>query len=73
LKERTKWTGKLVAPDEVTFEYLKGRPLVPARDDWEKVLEYWGGKYSDADAYWGFVVDINTADITSLSYVQDST
>lgn len=53
----------LVAPDEVTFEYLKGRPLVPAGSEWEKALEYWHSLQSDADAEWDFTVDIDARDI----------
>ncbi|KIX99850.1 uncharacterized protein Z520_04486 [Fonsecaea multimorphosa CBS 102226] len=53
----------LVAPDEVTFEYLKGRPLVPSGADWDKALTYWKTLYSDEDAHWDYTVDINAADI----------
>jgi 3-isopropylmalate dehydratase len=52
----------LVAPDEVTFEYLKGRPLVPSGDDWEKALAYWKTLYSDDDANWDFSIDIDATD-----------
>jgi 3-isopropylmalate/(R)-2-methylmalate dehydratase large subunit len=31
----------MVAPDETTFEYVKGRPHAPQGDDWEKALAYW--------------------------------
>merc|ERR1719327_853990 len=39
----------LIAPDEVTFEYLKGRPMVPRPDhpDWEAACEYWRGLATD--------------------------
>ncbi|KAN0104167.1 Aconitase family (aconitate hydratase) domain containing protein [Hyaloscypha variabilis] len=53
----------LVAPDDVTFEYLKGRPLVPSGDDWEKALAYWQTLHSDVDAYWDFTVEIDAAEI----------
>ncbi|KIW84193.1 3-isopropylmalate dehydratase, large subunit [Fonsecaea pedrosoi CBS 271.37] len=53
----------LVAPDEVTFEYLKGRPLVPSGADWDKALAYWKTLYSDDDAHWDYTVDINAADV----------
>merc|ERR1711935_523391 len=31
----------LIAPDEITFEYLKGRPMSPAEEDWENATNYW--------------------------------
>ncbi|HJM74758.1 MAG TPA: 3-isopropylmalate dehydratase large subunit [Dehalococcoidia bacterium] len=31
----------LIAPDETTFEYLKGRPYAPQGDDWDRAVEYW--------------------------------
>ena len=33
--------GGFIAPDEVTFEYLKGREYSPKGDDWEKAIAYW--------------------------------
>lgn len=53
----------LVAPDEVTFEYLKGRPLVPSGSEWNKALSYWKKLYSDEDASWDISVDISASDI----------
>jgi 3-isopropylmalate dehydratase len=31
----------MVAPDDVTFEYLKGRPLAPKGEDWDRAVAYW--------------------------------
>ena len=31
----------MIAPDEVTFEYLKGRPHAPEGEMWDKAIEYW--------------------------------
>ncbi|WP_242918493.1 3-isopropylmalate dehydratase large subunit [Pontibacter liquoris] len=42
--------GGMIAPDEVTFEYLKGRPFAPQNDRWEQALAYWQTLYSDQDA-----------------------
>jgi len=42
--------GGLIAPDEVTFNYLKGRPHAPAGHAWEEALSYWKTLYSDEDA-----------------------
>jgi 3-isopropylmalate dehydratase len=40
----------MVAPDEVTFEYLKGRPLAPSGAEWEKAVAYWRTLTTDAGA-----------------------
>ena len=40
----------LVAPDETTFDYIKGRPAAPKGGAWELALESWKSLYSDPDA-----------------------
>jgi 3-isopropylmalate/(R)-2-methylmalate dehydratase large subunit len=40
----------LVAPDETTFEYLKGRPHAPEGADWDAAVEYWKTLQTDPDA-----------------------
>ena len=40
----------VIAPDDRTFEYVKGRPFAPAGEDWEKALAVWRTLGSDADA-----------------------
>jgi len=40
----------MVAPDEVTFEYLKGRPHAPEGADWDAAMEYWNTLKTDDDA-----------------------
>jgi len=40
----------MVAPDETTFEYLKGRPHAPHGEDWDKAVEYWKTLRTDDDA-----------------------
>lgn len=42
--------GGIIAPDEVTFEYLKGKKNAPKEEDWEKILNYWKTLPSDPDA-----------------------
>jgi len=43
--------GGLIAPDEITFEYLKGKPYAPKNADWDQALIDWSLLYSDADAH----------------------
>jgi 3-isopropylmalate dehydratase len=56
----------MVAPDETTFEYLKGRPLAPAygSDQWNKAIAYWKSLKSDPGAKYDIDVFIDAADIT---------
>eukprot|EP00316_Scyphosphaera_apsteinii_P007919 CAMPEP_0119323548 /NCGR_PEP_ID=MMETSP1333-20130426/60973_1 /TAXON_ID=418940 /ORGANISM="Scyphosphaera apsteinii, Strain RCC1455" /LENGTH=795 /DNA_ID=CAMNT_0007331021 /DNA_START=134 /DNA_END=2521 /DNA_ORIENTATION=- len=55
----------LIAPDEITFEYLKGRPMVPKADhpDWERACEYWRDLATDQGAVFDKEVYIDAADI----------
>ena len=42
--------GGLVAPDETTFEYIRGREFAPKSEDYERAVAYWRTLYSDPDA-----------------------
>ena len=55
----------LIQPDEITFEYLKGRPMVPAADDpdWEAACNYWRSLATDEGAHYDVEVHIDAADI----------
>ena len=53
----------LIAPDEITFEYLKGRPLAPKAGEWEQAVEYWKTLPSDEGAKYDTEVVLNAADI----------
>jgi len=54
----------MVAPDETTFEYLKGRPHAPSGKDWDDAVAYWKTLPTDADATFDAEVflDANTLD-----------
>ena len=56
----------LVAPDETTFDYLKGRPAAPKGGAWEMALAYWKGFSSDEDAKFDREVVIDAAAIAPL-------
>jgi 3-isopropylmalate/(R)-2-methylmalate dehydratase large subunit len=58
--------GGLIAPDETTFAYLKGRPFAPAGDKWDKALADWSLLHSDADAVFDREININAADIEPM-------
>ncbi len=53
----------LVAPDDTTFAYLKGRPMAPKGADWEQAVAYWRSLATDPGATYDKVVTINAADI----------
>ena len=53
----------LVAVDETTLAYVKGRPLTPVGVEWDNALRYWRGLQSDAGAYWDAVVELDAAQI----------
>jgi 3-isopropylmalate/(R)-2-methylmalate dehydratase large subunit len=53
----------LVAPDEKTFEYLKGRQFAPKGADWDKAIAYWQTLQSDADAVFDSVIELAAAAI----------
>jgi 3-isopropylmalate/(R)-2-methylmalate dehydratase large subunit len=53
----------LVAPDDVTFAYLKGRPMAPKGAQWDEAVAYWRSLATDAGAAYDKVVVIDAADI----------
>jgi 3-isopropylmalate/(R)-2-methylmalate dehydratase large subunit len=53
----------LIAPDDKTFAYLKGRPMAPRGADWEAAVAYWRTLKTDPGAAYDKVVVIDTADI----------
>lgn len=55
----------MVAPDDITFEYLKGRPLAPKYNspEWHKATAYWRSLQSDPDAKYDIDVFIDAKDI----------
>jgi 3-isopropylmalate/(R)-2-methylmalate dehydratase large subunit len=53
----------LIAPDETTYEYLKGRPMAPKGGAWEQALAYWRTLPSDPGAAYDKEVVLQAADI----------
>ncbi|MCS7276675.1 MAG: 3-isopropylmalate dehydratase large subunit, partial [Dehalococcoidia bacterium] len=51
----------MIAPDDVTFAYLQGRPFAPKGKDWEDALEYWQSLPSDPGAKYDKVVVLDAA------------
>ena len=53
----------LIAPDETTFAYLKGRPLAPKGEDWDRAVEWWRSLATDPGATFDKTVVIDAADV----------
>jgi 3-isopropylmalate/(R)-2-methylmalate dehydratase large subunit len=53
----------MVAPDEVTFAYIKGRPMAPKGVHWDKAVAAWRNLHSDPGALFDRTVEIDAADI----------
>ena len=56
----------LIAPDEKTFDYFKGRPMSPKGDNWVKALAHWKTLYSDDDCKFDKEINIEGKDIEPL-------
>ena len=60
------WGAKagMIAPDETTLAYLKGRPHAPEGAEWDAAVEYWKTLRSDDDAHFDAQVDIDATRLT---------
>ncbi|MDE6638082.1 MAG: 3-isopropylmalate dehydratase large subunit, partial [Muribaculaceae bacterium] len=55
--------GGFIAPDEVTFEYIKGREYAPKGEEWDKAVEYWKTLKSGDDAIFDKELTFHAEDI----------
>ena len=58
--------GGMIAPDEVTFEYVKGREQAPKSEEWEKKLAYWKTLKTDEGAKFDLEYNFDAADIAPM-------
>jgi len=56
----------LIAPDEKTFEYCKGRPHAPKGAAWEQAVEHWKSLFTDEGAHFDKVIEIDGEDIAPV-------
>ncbi|WP_170351858.1 3-isopropylmalate dehydratase large subunit [Ruegeria atlantica] len=56
----------LIAPDETTYEYVKGRPHAPKGAQWEAALNWWKTLYTDEDAHFDKVITLRGEDIAPV-------
>lgn len=55
--------GGFIAPDETTFDYLKGREFAPKGKEWDKAVDYWKMLFSDEDAVFDRELSFDASDI----------
>jgi 3-isopropylmalate/(R)-2-methylmalate dehydratase large subunit len=58
--------GGMIAPDETTFAYMKGRQFAPSNGQWEKKVAEWKQLFSDEDAVFDHEININASDIEPM-------
>jgi 3-isopropylmalate/(R)-2-methylmalate dehydratase large subunit len=58
--------GGMIAPDETTFNYMKGRLFAPAGEQWERKVAEWSELYTDADAVFDAEINIDAAAIQPM-------
>ncbi len=58
--------GGMIAPDETTFEYVKGKEFAPKEDDWDKKVAYWKTLPTDKDASFDTEYHFNASDIAPM-------
>jgi len=58
--------GGMIAPDETTFSYIKGREKAPKGEAWDKALAYWKTLKTDEGAHFDVVLNYNAADIEPM-------
>ncbi|MFI9815772.1 3-isopropylmalate dehydratase large subunit [Saccharothrix variisporea] len=54
----------MIAPDQTTFDYIKGRPHAPEGADWDAAVEYWKSLRTDDDATFDAEVHLNADELT---------
>ena len=56
----------LIKPDDKIFKYLKGRPLSPKNENWDKALDYWSKLHSDNNAIFDKEINLDGKDIKPM-------
>jgi 3-isopropylmalate dehydratase len=53
----------IIAPDETTYDYLKGRPMCPSGEEWDRAVKYWNSLKTDEGAEFDKTIIIDARDI----------
>ena len=54
----------MIAPDDITFNYLYEKPMAPKNEDWDKAVNWWKTLPSDSGAKFDKIVDIDATKVT---------
>ena len=54
----------IIAPDDITFEYLRGRPMCPSGEEWDRAVAYWTSLRTDEGAKYDETIVIDADDIS---------
>lgn len=58
--------GGMIAPDQTTFDYIRGREYAPKGEEWGKAMEYWSTLHSDEDALFDTELFFHASDIEPM-------
>lgn len=58
--------GGLIAPDEITYNYIRGREFAPRGADWDKKMKYWKTLFSDPDAKFDWELRYDAVEIEPM-------
>lgn len=58
--------GGMIAPDKTTFNYIKGRPMAPKGEAWDKAMAYWKTLKTDTDAHFDKEITFDGSDIEPM-------
>jgi 3-isopropylmalate/(R)-2-methylmalate dehydratase large subunit len=56
----------LIQPDQKIFDYLKGRPMSPKNENWDKAVQYWNSLKTDVDAKFDKEINLTAEDIVPM-------
>ncbi|MCF6198661.1 MAG: 3-isopropylmalate dehydratase large subunit [Hyphomicrobiaceae bacterium] len=56
----------LIAPDETTFEYFKGRPMSPTGKNWDQAVAYWRTLHTDEGAHFDKTITLDASDLPPI-------
>ena len=56
----------MIAPDDTTFEYIKGRPFAPKEEDWDRAVAYWRTLATDEDAVFDRELTLDAAKLEPM-------
>tara|TARA_B100001559_G_C16343180_1_gene549023 strand:+ start:21 stop:761 length:741 start_codon:yes stop_codon:yes gene_type:complete len=56
----------LIQPDQKIFDYLKGRPMSPKHDNWDRAIKYWNNLKTDKDARFDKEISLSAEDIIPM-------